>query len=109
MKYKKSLVLAKLILELSVESGNNFPKESLINGDIFLIASSDPWYGDILVYLHTLKCTSSASHDEHQRMYHQAQNYLIIDDTLYHHGVDRVLHRFLTHEVAYLVLNNFHT
>jgi hypothetical protein len=63
-KSKKSLVFVELILELSVESGNNFPEESLINGDLFLIASSDPWYGDILVYLQTLKCPSSTSHDE---------------------------------------------
>jgi hypothetical protein len=47
-----------------VESGNNFPEDSLINGDIFLIASSDPWYGDILVYIQTVKLPSSSSHDD---------------------------------------------
>jgi hypothetical protein len=50
-KSKKSLVFAKLILELLVKSGDFMPEESPIRGDIFLIASSDPWYGDILVYL----------------------------------------------------------
>jgi hypothetical protein len=48
---KRSLVFVELILELSVESGKNFPEESLINGDIFHITYSDPWYGDILVYI----------------------------------------------------------
>jgi hypothetical protein len=71
-KSKKSLVFVELISELSIESGNNFPEESLINEDLFLIASSDPWYGDILVYLQTLKCPSSASHDEHRWICHQA-------------------------------------
>jgi hypothetical protein len=104
----KSLVFAKLISELSVESGNNLPEESLINGDLFLIASSDPWYGDILVYIHTLKCPSSSSRDERRQIRHKVQNYLIIDDTLYHREVDCILHRCLTHKEAELVLNVCH-
>jgi hypothetical protein len=50
-KSKKSLVFAELISKLSVDSSDIMPEESLIKGDIFLIAYSDPWYGDILVYL----------------------------------------------------------
>jgi hypothetical protein len=63
VKSKKYLVFVELILELSIESGIDFPEESLINKDIFLIASSDPWYRDILLYLHTLKLLASASCD----------------------------------------------
>jgi hypothetical protein len=51
VKSKKSLVLAELISELSVELGDVVPEESPILGDIFLITSSDPWYRDILIYL----------------------------------------------------------
>ena len=69
-KSKKSLVFAELISELSVESGDVMPEELPIRGDMFLIASSDPWYGDILVYLQTLKCPTSASRDERQRIRH---------------------------------------
>jgi hypothetical protein len=76
------------------------PEESPIRGDMFLIASSDPWYGDILVYLQTLKCPTSASHDERRRIRHQAKNYLILEDTLYRRGVDCILRRCLTHEEA---------
>jgi hypothetical protein len=50
-KSKKSLVFAELISELLVESGDVVPEELPIRGDIFLIESSDPWYGDILIYL----------------------------------------------------------
>jgi hypothetical protein len=99
-KSKKSLVFAELISELPVESGDVIPEESPIKGDMFLIASSDPWYGDILVYLQTLKCPTSASHDEHRRICHQAKNYLILEDTLYRRGVDCILRRCLTHEEA---------
>jgi hypothetical protein len=74
-----------------------------------LIASLDPWYGDILVYLQTLKCPTSASRDEHRRIRHQAKNYLILDDTLYRRGVDCILHRCLTHEEAVIMLNDCHT
>jgi hypothetical protein len=51
MKSKNSLVFAEFILELPVESGDVTPEESLIKGDLFLISSSDPWYGDMLVYI----------------------------------------------------------
>jgi hypothetical protein len=50
-KSKKTLVFAELISELPVESGDVVPEESPIRGDMFLIESSDPWYGDILIYL----------------------------------------------------------
>jgi hypothetical protein len=51
VKSKKSLVFAELISKLLVESGDVVPEESPIRGDMFLIESSDPWYGDILIYL----------------------------------------------------------
>jgi hypothetical protein len=54
-KSKKSLVFAKLISEISIESGDVVPEESPIRGYMFLITSSDPWYGDILIYLYTFK------------------------------------------------------
>jgi len=72
VKSKKSLVSVELILETMIESGNDFSEESLINGDLFLIASLDPWYGDILVYIHTLNFPSSATLDENQWIHHQA-------------------------------------
>jgi hypothetical protein len=98
-----------LISELPVESGDVIPDESPIQRDMFFIASSDPWYGDILVYLQTLKCPASASRDERCHIRHQAKNYLILEDTLYRRGVDFILCRCLTHEEAEIVLNDFHT
>jgi hypothetical protein len=90
-KSKKSSVFTELISELLVESGDIVPEESPIQGDMFLITYSDPWYRDILIYLHTLKCPTSSSRDEHRHIRHQAKNYLIIDDTLYQRGVDCIL------------------
>jgi hypothetical protein len=90
-KSKKSLVFAKLISELLVESSDVVLKESPIGGDMFLITYLDPWYGDILIYLQNLKCPTSNSLDEHRRICHQAKNYLILNDTLYRRGVDCIL------------------
>jgi hypothetical protein len=90
-KSKNSLVFAELISELPVESGDIVPEESPIRGDTFFITSSDPWYRDILIYLQTLKCPTSASHDEHRHTCHQAKNYLILNNTLYRRGVDCIL------------------
>jgi hypothetical protein len=107
-KSKKSLVFIDLISELPVELGDIVLEESPIQGDMFLIASSNPWYGDILIYIQTLKCPTSASRDEHRWIRHQAKNYLILDDTLYQRGVDCILRRCLTHEKAVIVLNDCH-
>jgi hypothetical protein len=74
-----------------------------------LITSSNPWYGDILIYLQTLKCPTTTSRDERQRIRHRANNYLIIDDTLYQRGVDCILCRCLTHEELVIMLNDCHT
>jgi hypothetical protein len=108
-KSKKSLVFTELISELLLESGDVVPEESPIWGDMLLIESSDPWYGDILIYLHNLKCPASAYRDEHRRIRHQDKNYLILNDTLYRRGVDCILRQCLTHEEAIIVLNNCHT
>jgi hypothetical protein len=43
--------VAELISEHPVESGDVVLEESPIRGDMFFITSSDPWYGDILIYL----------------------------------------------------------
>jgi hypothetical protein len=104
----KSLVFAELILELLVESADVVPEESPIQGDMFLITSSNPWYGDILI-LQNLKCPTTSSHDERRRICHLAKNDLIIKDTLYQRGVDCILRRCLTHKEAVIVLNDFHT
>jgi hypothetical protein len=103
------LVFAELISELLIESGDVMPEESPIRGYMFLIASSDPWYGDILVYLQNLKCPTSASRDELCHIRYQAKNYLILDNTLYRRGVDYILRRCFTHEEEVIMLNDFHT
>ena len=37
-----------------------------------------------------------------------SKNYLIVENTLYHRGVDSIVHRCLTHEEAEVVLNDCH-
>jgi hypothetical protein len=108
-KSKKSLVFTELISKLPIKSGDVMPEKSPIRGDMFLITSLDPWYKYILVYLQNLKCPTSASHDEHHRIRHQDNKYLILEDTFYRRGVDYILRRCLTHEEVVIVLNDFHT
>eukprot|EP00253_Pinus_taeda_P012959 PITA_12959 len=63
-----------------------------------------------------LLCTTTTSSfhpetpkDARRRIRHQAQPYRIVGDTLYHLGVDLVLHRCLTFEEAERVLNDCHS
>lgn len=106
-KSKKSLVFMELILELPCKEAivyeENFPDEHL-----FLISSQDPWYGDIIIYLHTSKITAAFSKDEHRKLHHLAKKYVFIGDTLYCRGVDSILRRCLTLEEAESILNDCH-
>ena len=83
--------------------------ESLPDDSLFLIDSSDPWYGDILVYLQTQRFQPSATKDERRRIRHLAQHYLIVNDTLYHRGVETVLRRCVIHEEAEKIMNDCHS
>ena len=60
----------------------------LLMSIFFLISNLDPWYGDIIVYLQTLKVHTHLSWDERRRLHRVSKNYLIVDNTLYLHGVD---------------------
>ena len=83
-------------------------EDSFINEHIFLILTMDPWYGGIFIYLQTLKVPPHLSRDERRWLCHIAKNYLIVGNTVYHHGVDSILCRCLTHEHVETVLNDFH-
>ena len=58
--------------------------------------------------MQTLKVPSHLPQYERRRLRQVVKNYLIVDDTLYRHGVDSILRRCLTHEEAEVVLNDFY-
>lgn len=89
-----------MISELPRDCDDNNGEPTITDEHLFLISSSDPWYGDYLVYLQTLKLPSHLSSDERRRIRQNAKKYVIIGDTLYNRGIDCVLRRCLTHEEA---------
>ena len=99
-KAKKSLVFAELISELPRIDDENDEEPTFTDEHLFLISSSDPWYGDYLVYLQTLKLPSHLNSDERRRIRQNSKKYVIIGDTLYNRGIECVLRRCLTHEEA---------
>ena len=50
-KSNKSLVFAELIAEFLVEEDVAIEEDSFPDEHIFFISTSDPWYGDIVIYL----------------------------------------------------------
>jgi hypothetical protein len=82
-KSKKSLVFVELMSEFLAEKEDDVVIDSFPDEHIFLISSSDPWYGDIIIYLQTLKFPSHFSRDDRRWIHHMVKNYLIIGDTLY--------------------------
>jgi hypothetical protein len=98
-KAKKFMVFAELICALPCADKNIEPRDSLPDESLFLVSTSNPWYGDILLYLQTQHFQPNISHEEHRR---------ILSDTLYHHGIDTILRRCLIHEEAEHILNYCH-
>lgn len=66
----------------------------------------DPWYGDILTYLQSLKFPSHLTHDDRLHIRHQAPCYILIGDDIYLHYVDIVICHCLTHARVDQVLNS---
>ena len=77
-KSKKSLIFAKLISDFPSKSEELVCKDTFIDKHIFLISTLDPWYGDIIIYLQTLKVPTHLSWDERRRLRHVSKNYLIV-------------------------------
>jgi hypothetical protein len=107
-KDKKSLDFVELICDLPCAHEDTEPNYSLPNKSMFLISTLDPWYRDIILYFQTQHFQPDVSRDEHHRIFHHSKHYLIIDDTLYHRGIDIVLQHCLTHDEDENVLNDFH-
>jgi hypothetical protein len=65
-KYKanKSLVFAELICDLPHIDEDTEPSDSLPDESLFLISTSDPWYGYILLYIQTQSFHPIISRDE---------------------------------------------
>ena len=108
-KAKKSLVFVELISELPRVDEENEEEPTLPDENLFLISSSDPWYGYFLVYLQMLKSPSHLSSDARRRIRQNSKKYVIIGDTLYNRGIDCVLCRCLTHKEVEKGLNDFHS
>jgi Integrase core domain/Integrase zinc binding domain len=101
-------VFAELICALPSADENNEPRDPLPDESLFLISTSDPWYGDILLYLQTQRFQPNISREERRRIRHHSRRYLILGDTLYRRGIDTILRRCLIHEEAERVLNDCH-
>ena len=72
------------------------------------ISTSDPWYGDLILYLQNQCFQPNATQDKHCCIHHHAKYYLIVNDTLYRHGIDVILWCCLTHGEVEIVLNDYH-
>src|SRR6267378_3767178 len=81
-KSKKSLIFAELISDFPNVEEEEVYEDTFVDEHIFLISTLDLWYGDIIIYLRTLKVPTHLSRDERRRLCHVSKNYLIVDNTL---------------------------
>ena len=64
VKSKKSLIFAELMSDFPIVEEEEVCEDTFVDEYIFLISTLDPWYGDIIVYLQTLKIPTHLSWDE---------------------------------------------
>ena len=107
-KSKKLLVFSELMLDFPRLDEDIFHDDSFTDEHIFLTSSSYTWYGDILIYLQTLNLPHHLLRDNRRCICHQAKNYPIIDNTLYHRGVDNILCHFLNVKEVEAILIDCH-
>ena len=93
--------------DLRCASTKSEPNDSFPDEFLFLISTTNPWYGYLLVYLQTQRFQPHLSYDDHRRIRHHVKYYLILNDTLYRRGIDSIPRLCLTHEEDEHVLNNF--
>ena len=64
VKSKKLLIFADLISDFPNLEEEKVYEDYFVDENIFLISTMDPWYGDIIMYLQTLKVPTHLSQDE---------------------------------------------
>ena len=64
LKLKKSLIFAELISDFPSKVEELVCEEMFVDEHIFLVSTLDAWYGDIIIYLQTLKVPTHLSRDE---------------------------------------------
>ena len=74
-----------------------------------MISSDDIKYGDIIIYLQTQTFRPGLSCVDHRLILYQSRQYIILGDTLYHHGIDSIFRRCLTYDEAGKSLNDCHS
>ena len=83
------------------------PNDSFLDEFLFLINTTYPWYGYLIIYLQNQIFHPNLSHDDHRHIHHHAKYYIILNDTLHLCGIDSILWWFLTHDDAEQVLNDY--
>ena len=73
-KSNKSLVFARLVLDLPSLDDDEIQKYFFVDKHIFLILTTDPWYSDMNIFIQTLKVPPNLSRDEHRLLRHAAKN-----------------------------------
>ena len=63
-KLNKSLIFVDLISDFPSEEEEMVCEDTFVDEHVFLISTLDPWYGDIIIYLQTLKVPTHLSQDE---------------------------------------------
>ena len=73
-KSNKSLVFARLVLDLPSLDDDEIQKYFFVDKNIFLILTTNPWYSDMNIFIQTLKVLPNLSRDEHRFLRHAAKN-----------------------------------
>lgn len=107
-KVKNSLVFVELLSDLPIVDPNETTHDPLLDEAIYLIDTTDPWYGDNLFYLQVQRFCLELSSNDHCHIHQKVRQCLVLNDTLNFHGAYIVIQHCLTHEEVKNILNYCH-
>ena len=88
---KKTLVFVEMMCYLPCSLMDIETIDSFLDEFLFLISTTDPWYGYLIIYIQTQRFHPNIYCDDHHCICHHAKHYLILNDTLYRRGIDSIL------------------
>ena len=88
---KKSLVFAELMCDIPCALTDSKLSDSFLDESIFLISTTNPCYEYLIIYLQTQHFYPTISREDRHRIPHHTKYYLILNDTLYRHGIDTII------------------
>lgn len=82
-KRKNAPIVVEFITGLPIETQRSLINDALLDENLFLVSTDDPWYSDILLLSRNQKFKPHLTRGDQRCIRYQAPHYLLMRDVLY--------------------------